>query len=450
MKSYNKIILLLLVLGIVLGVYAAKVMYDNKKEESKADTIELFKLDKSNIDEIKIENSKESFSIKNNNGSYDVLNVNYKMDKSAIEDIVNMISNVEAIRLISENKEDFKRYGLDNPNGQCIVNLKDGTSRKLLLGDAAPGGSSYYAEYEGKVYTISDTTGKLLLKRLEDLRDKQLSLANDNVSGIKILTAGNNVELKLEDENRWVISQPYGNGVSVDYDKVYIIIDALKNIYIENFVEDNCKDFSKYGLNKPSKEVIVIEGNNQKSMIFGNMVGNESIYFKVSDNNSVYMMSMEDYKKFDVKAFDIISACPVNPLVANINEMTVISGNEKYIFTVEKQNIDSKDSKDNSSEVKLKYKLNGKEMKEEDFLSIYNKYCTIVVDSQIKKVIKNDTESFNKPEVVIKFKLNKGLEKNINIEFIPYNEQFYKMLINGKGDFAISKSQINEFINAIR
>ncbi|MCX7884317.1 MAG: DUF4340 domain-containing protein [Caloramator sp.] len=447
MKPHNKIILLLIVFGIVLGVYVAKVMYDNKKGEIKSDTIELFKLDKNNIDEIKIENGKGSFSIKNNNGSFGVLNVNYKMDKSAIEEVASGISNIESIRLISENKEDFKRFGLDNPIGRCTVKLKDGTSKKLYLGNVAPGGNSYYAEYEGKVYTISDISGKMLLKTLEDLRDKNLVLASGNISGIKISTPENTLELKLEEENKWVISKPYGNAVSADYDKIYTIIDSLKKISIEDFVEDNCRDISKYGLNKPSKEIVVTEGNNQRSLIFGKNIGNDSVYFKLSGDNSVYMMSMEDYKKFDIKAFDIINQCPVNPLIVNIDEMTVIRGNEKYIFTVEKLN---KSLKDNNSDMKLKYKLNGKEIKEEDFTGIYNKYCSLVVDSQIKNVKKDLQAGFNSGEVVIKFKLNKGLEKNINIEFIPYNEQFYEMLINGKGDFAISKSQINELISTIK
>ncbi|WP_168190061.1 DUF4340 domain-containing protein [Caloramator sp. E03] len=442
MKSSKKIIFLLIVLCAIIGIYIAKVSYDNKKQSEETDKIQLFKTDKKNIDAIEIKNNKGSFSIKNENNKFTVMNVRYKIDNTSVEEIVSNLCNIEALRLISDKKEDLSRFGLDNPQGQCTIYLKDGTSKKLYLGDVVPGGSAYYVAIgDNKIYTVSDTIGKQMIKSLDDIRDKTIVIANENISGIKISNGNNIIELKSSDGTRWYMEQPYGMSVSADNDKLNSLIYSLKEIYIEGFVEDECKDLSKYGLNKPSLKVDVFEGNNTKSLIFGNKVGEDNIYFKTSDSNSIYMMSLESFNTFNIKPFDIVSKCPVNPLIANIDEMTIVNGKNKYTFTVKKQN---SGTNKNNDEVKYIYELNGKQIKDEDFKDMYNKYCNLVVDSQIKNVIKGT------PDVVITFKLNEGFEKYVKIELIPYNDNFYEMLINGKGDFAISKTQINEFINLVK
>lgn len=442
MKYSKKIIFLLIILLAIIGIYIAKVSYDNKKQNEEANKIQLFKADKKNIDSIEIKNNKGNFSIKNDNSKFTIMNVRYKIDNTSVEDIVSNLCNIEALRLISDKKEDLNRFGLDNPQGQCTIYLKDGTSKKLYLGDSVPGGSAYYVTIgDNKIYTISDTIGKQLLKSLDDVRDKTIVIADENISGIKISNGNNIIELKSSDGTRWYMVQPYGKSVSADNDKLNSLIYSLKEIYIEGFVEDECTDLSKYGLNKPSVKVDVIEGNNTKSLMFGNKVGEDNIYFKTSDSNSIYMMSLESFNTFNIKPFDIVSKCPVNPLITNIDEMTITNGKDKYTFTVKKQN---SSTNKNNDEVKYIYELNGKQIKDEDFKDMYNKYCNLIVDSQIKNVIKAT------PDIVITFKLNEGFEKAVKIELIPYNDNFYEMLINGKGDFAISKTQINEFINLVK
>lgn len=441
MNSLKKIILLLAILSVTICAYFLKTSYDNKKQNSKENNIQLVKVDKKDINSINIENEKGSFLIKINDNKYEISNFNYKFDNSLIEDIVTNLSNIQALRLISSNKEDYKRFGLDNPKGKATINLKSGKTINIYLGDKLIDGNSYYAAFDDKIYTISDSIGEKLLKSINDIRDKSIAFINGDLYEIKITKGKEVLQLKSEDGIRWFVAIPYGGAVSADNDKIYSIKETLNELYIEDFVEDNCKNLSKYGLNKPSLVVDVTLKNTKKSLIFGNKIGEDLIYFKTSDSNSVYTISLNTFNTFNEKPFDMVSKCPVNPLISSIESINIQYNNDKYNFKIKKEKDTSAKNKD---EIKYIYELNGKNIKEEDFKNIYIKYCSLFIDSQINDTVKKD------PEVIITFKLNEGLEKNIKIELIPYNDYFYKLIINGKGNFAISKLQIKDFINYIK
>lgn len=463
MKPFKKLIILLIILLSLLCVYIFKIQYDKKKEASintDDSSIQLIKIDKENINNINIKNSKGNLSIQNKNDKWIVGSGNYKIDTFSVDSIVSGLSDIQALRIISENNDNMSKFGLDNPTAEATILLNDKTTKKILLGDMVPGGSSYYAmvDKDPKIYTISSYTGNLLLKTLDDLRDKSLTLIPDdnNVTQVKVINQNNSILLKSLD-NSWYIEEPYGKSVSASYDKMYSKLQSMKTVNIETFVEDNCKDFSKYGLDKPSSQVIVSCGNEKYGLLFGYKSDSGSVYFKTLDGDSVYTMSQSSYDIFNIDAYDLVNSCPVNPYSSDIDEMIIQSDKNKYDIKITRQKQSSKNndedkkssdtSKNNSNSsdsVITTYTLNGKSIKEQDFNTIFTKYYTIVIDSEIKKQVEGKFE----PEVTITFKLNKGLEKNVTIEFVPYNDQFYEMIINGKCNFVISKSQIDEILKA--
>ena len=60
-----------------------------------------------------------------------------------------MLSGPRARRVLAEEIEDYRTYGLDPPTTVLELGLKGGRTWELYLGKTTPDGSGYYAYQEG-------------------------------------------------------------------------------------------------------------------------------------------------------------------------------------------------------------------------------------------------------------------------------------------------------------
>ena len=88
--------------------------------------------------------------------------------KDVVDGIIRDISDLSADDFAE--KKELKEYKLDEPKSKVMVDLKDGTSRILLVGDKL--NRQYYVKSEGKdtVFMLSESKINRIFKKLEDLK----------------------------------------------------------------------------------------------------------------------------------------------------------------------------------------------------------------------------------------------------------------------------------------
>ena len=97
---------------------------------------------------------------------------NEDADNSEVTNIINKLSDLRVEKFVSD-KPDVATTGLDKPQVQVAVTLKDNTAYKLLIGKSADNGT-VYAKLEApeELFLLNDAIVENLKKTLDDLRKK--------------------------------------------------------------------------------------------------------------------------------------------------------------------------------------------------------------------------------------------------------------------------------------
>ena len=208
----------------------------------------------------------------------------YALDESSIDDLTLNFTLLPAERVIDEKPTDLAQYGLAPPRAQGEAVYSDGTTKTLLLGDKTPSGSTYYMQVKGdpKVYTVWQNHGDQMHWTLADLRDKKITpaLNYDEVTNFNLTRSdGTVIELqrKTEKENKvyqlgfsaFLMTRPYSYPRGVDSEKQDQLIKGPQQVQISSFVSDDPKDLSRYGLERPSAEVVVRDKTSSLDLLFG-------------------------------------------------------------------------------------------------------------------------------------------------------------------------------------
>jgi hypothetical protein len=109
--------------------------------------------------------------------------------------------------VVEENPANLADYGLAEPKEFFQVNLKDGTTKKLLIGNALPIEGHVYAKFAdaSKVYDVTDQALQGLKKQPLDFVDKNaVKLTYDNVKSIHFEWKGSKWSLEKAQADKTV------------------------------------------------------------------------------------------------------------------------------------------------------------------------------------------------------------------------------------------------------
>src|SRR5579871_1115107 len=69
----------------------------------------------------------------------------YLVDKDTASQLATAVASVSSDKVVEDKGADLKEYGLTSPSLEVDVSMKDGKTKKLLIGDDTPTGSDAYA-----------------------------------------------------------------------------------------------------------------------------------------------------------------------------------------------------------------------------------------------------------------------------------------------------------------
>jgi hypothetical protein len=154
-------------------------------------------------------------------------------DADTISGLLSTLSSVTSERLIEDKAGDLKPYGLAEPAVEVNATLKDGSTKRLLLGDDTPASGAAYAMLGGdpRVFTISSSTKTSLDKGMKDVGDKRiLPVDFDKIAKVEVVSPKMSISFGSK-QGQWTVQSP--KDVRGDTSKLEGIVEQIKSATLD-------------------------------------------------------------------------------------------------------------------------------------------------------------------------------------------------------------------------
>ena len=225
-----------------------------------------------------------------------------RADTERIKDILNELKNLKIAKedFVSDKEEDIINYGLDNP----VFTISIGTTndvQTLHLGHSLD--EKIYAKLDGEssIFFVHDIILRDLDLELNDLRDKQLlrfdAIGTYGIEKIDFKYPDTALVMEKTVQYDWMIKSP--KLIMADRDTVREFVEKIKDLQIQQYVDDSGANYEKYGLAGSPIEVSVFrrigEGETVKFLI-GNADENGGLcYVRRDGEDAVYSVPTENF-----------------------------------------------------------------------------------------------------------------------------------------------------------
>ena len=305
----------LLVAAFVLAVLAATLYWSNRRQSAASsaaptdpNTVKFLTLNRDDVNKIEIKKK----------GGDDVLLAKGTADKwkltspkplgadtDSVSTVLSTLSSVSSERVIEDKAGDLKPYGLAEPAVEVDATLKDGSTKKLLLGDDTPASGAAYAMLAGdpRVFTVSSYTKTSLDKGVKDLGDKRLLPVDfDKIAKVEVITSKLNVSFGST-QGQWTIQTP--KDVRGDTSKLEGIVEKLKtaNADLAASADDLKKWAAAYARGTP---VATLRGTDTSGTQEFQVRKNKDIYYaKTTAMEGIFKISDELPKQLPASLDDL-------------------------------------------------------------------------------------------------------------------------------------------------
>jgi len=314
MKLYRNIVILafmIIALVLVWGSTGKRTKVE-MKPENVDNTIAIFDFDADSITHITIVNSDSRFELERKEGKWtSIFPEGMRVNDYTIDMIAEYFSNLTALKIVKDNEENVKLYGLDDPS-TITVRLDDGTEKTLEIGDLTPTNDNYYAKVKGdsRIFTIGGYIGDQFKSKKENIRQRILfDVLPEEIHGFSLERGGKTVFVAKRTENgNWEIIRPVHQAVA-DSSEIESMVFFVSNLAVFNFIEEMPSDIGKYGLEDPAYAIeFETEQSIQRLLLGSEKVKGYEIYAKLADNNETFTLSMELLYFLDVPLDDLIKS----------------------------------------------------------------------------------------------------------------------------------------------
>lgn len=205
---------LILVLVLAAGFAYAKSQ-NFFKEKPKEETNKLVAIKAEDIETLRLGSGEGATEIKRSGDKWEMTKpAAYPVQGYSADSVASAFASLAFSEKIDDNPADLAAFGLDKPLYEVEAVLKDGGSRKLLIGNPLPVAGSTYVKMADSpaVYEMSDQKLDSLRKQPLDLMDKSVfEVHYDKIKSIRMEWKGETWELTKSDltkkayESAWKI-----------------------------------------------------------------------------------------------------------------------------------------------------------------------------------------------------------------------------------------------------
>ncbi|MBT3275438.1 MAG: DUF4340 domain-containing protein [Spirochaetales bacterium] len=366
-----------------------------------------------------------------------------------IQDIAYSMSAISSDQIIDEDPDDLTIYGLDNPLGKAVLAFADGTIRTLTAGARTPTRSAFYTRIDDdpKVYAVRTYTIDKIFIRIDDLRDREIKLPNNQEISYFKLSGIQTLEItKMDEDDDFIgskfsslkLTKPYTDERSIDTQRFSEMMEVLPATFtIDTFVEDRPTDLAKYGLNPPKYEWLARDNESFIHLLVGNETDDGFFYVKFPDEDMVFTLSKSLFNFLDVKPITLVDKFVLIPNIDMVDKIVITGFEKEYTVELKREKNLSAEEGETEDEITT-YFLDGKEIEEDPFKKFYQLVIGLLIDAENPSPV----TGLPAPDVSVYYELNEGPGPTARADFRKLNHDFYEVFLNGRSEFLLSAYQI--------
>jgi hypothetical protein len=232
------------------------------------------------------------------------------VDSGMVEKMIAGLTRVERGELITaetlrERNLTPAAYGFDAPRARITFKNNRGVFT-WLVGRDAPVGKTLYVMLAGggDIIAAPRTLINLIPKDPSWIRDRTLFSGEiAAVRGLDLRRTGGFLQLRLPENNGWVMQQPHAG--RVDSQSMHTLLGKIFSGRIIDFISDAKVDLTAYGLEKPAYELTVFtQDERTQTLLVGKPLSDkpETRYAKRVESDSVFTVPVEWVKECEVDA----------------------------------------------------------------------------------------------------------------------------------------------------
>lgn len=264
MKNRKKaliIAIICLAAAAVLYLLAVKLNQKEENADSSDDSLVISSVDSDQITAISYEKDGKSLSFIKEDGTwYDAEDKSFPVDQDSLTTMTNALGAVSATRKL-EDPEDLSEYGLDSPVLTVRYTSSDNKEAEFSVGDTNDAASGAYLKISGDdaVYLVASDFADSFNSDIYQLADMESfpTITSDSITDINVESGSHTLEIKNDSDGGRTVLENGKEQENCADSSVTQFVNTVTGITFKSHVEYNCKDLSKYGLDKPTADVAV-------------------------------------------------------------------------------------------------------------------------------------------------------------------------------------------------
>jgi hypothetical protein len=323
------------------------------------------------------------------------------------------------------------------------VTLADGGVREVYLGDMTPAADSYYLMAKGdpRVFTVREHHGTYFHYVLQDLWEGARTPvdAGDIVHARVVLAGTLLLEIAKTEELARSDVEFRGTSLSVVYpwkahpkpvDSGYLtrFAQSFGSLRGEVAIDANPPDLARYGLDKPSAELLLRDGTGNALHAWTGKVEAGALYLRFEGEPTIYAGDPNLLALLAVDPFDFANKLALIVRLDRVDRLAISAAGVRHVLEIRRPTP--------GSEAGAAWLVDGKAVDVKAFKDFYTNAMSLQADAF------HDEPVSGKAEVTFEFALNAGSARTWTVGFVPHGLEFYAVLKNGASDMLVNRQQV--------
>lgn len=255
---------------VLVAAYGGLLWYQGRRLTQEQQAKKIFQVKEDDVTEMSLTKGKEEIRLVKKGRDWNLAKpLESRADQTTVDAMLVSLANLQKERDLGP-QADLKNFGLATPFLVLSFTVQ-GRPHRLVMGNKAPGGRSYYVlkDQDPDVLLISIGSKDALDRPIVTLRDKTLlTFISREVKAITIKTGKGEVQLERTGPQAW--RRAGREGFRVRPDRVEKLLRELNASRIKDFLTETPKDLQAAGLApQPQVEVTVVTEKGPETLGLG-------------------------------------------------------------------------------------------------------------------------------------------------------------------------------------
>lgn len=392
----------------------------------------------------------------------------FPLNQNFAENMLKKAAVLTVSRMIGEGEAALRSYGLEHPSN--IIRLTAGTSEKtIFLGDTNSATGECYLMVEGskKVYLADPSFAKLFSTGLYEMASRETlpGIALENIRELTVLEENKVFIVRRQEQadggaGSWEVRQEVLGGGNAgaqqkgpedlaeawqeaDETLVSRLLSRLIALRYEKMVlhHPEKSQMTAYGLEQPELVLRLRyeEDGEEREYVLsvGGLEEESRRYVYAESGQGIYVAgnaSLESF--FHLEPEDFLTLNLASVKAEELQKLVIATSRQRAEFEI----LRGEDGKNT-------YLCNGKDMTEREFNSVY---YPLYVFSAEKRVSDMAGQLEEEPVLSLNYECLPGRRENLEVELIPYDQNYYAARINGSARLLVNRQKVNGLLDALK